>query len=221
MSETKTGDRASAGSGVGAAAKPDAAAKPGAVAKPDASAEPRIIAEPGAAAKPGTAARVGAAVRTGARGTVTGLAATAAMSAVFVIADRSGAIDRPPPRSIIDHFLPFVPPEPSDRLAAATHFVYGAGGGVAFEALMHALHEPPLGRRLALGAAYGLAVWAAGYEGWVPAMNVLPPAHRDHPARVATEVAAHLVYGLTLGIAGHVLHRRAARRIGRAGTVEA
>ncbi|PPF87857.1 hypothetical protein C5B96_03480 [Subtercola sp. Z020] len=155
-----------------------------------------------------TAGRV---VRSGVRGIVTGLAATAAMSVVFVGADRAGAVDRPPPRSIVDHFLPFVPPKASDRAAATTHFAYGAAGGVAFELLMHALHEPRLGRRLASGAAFGLAVWAAGYEGWVPAMNVLPPAHRDHPARVASELAAHLVYGLSLGAFGHLLHRRAAR----------
>lgn len=53
----------------------------------------------------------------------------------------------------------------------------------------------------ATGAAFGLAVWAAGYEGWVPAMGVLPPAHRDKRSRALTMLAAHLVYGAVLGVA--------------------
>lgn len=148
----------------------------------------------------------GAATRVAARGTVTGLAATAAMSVVFVVADRTGAVDQPPPRSIIDHFLPFVPAKPSNRLAVATHFAYGAAGGAAFEALT--ARQVRLWRRLLTGAAFGMTVWLAGYEGWVPAMGVLPPAHRDDRGRVATEIAAHLVYGLGLGAAGHLAARR-------------
>ena len=50
-----------------------------------------------------------------------------------------------------------------------------------------------------LGATYGFLVWAAGYEGWVPMLGILPPAHRDRRSRVATMMLAHLVYGSVLG----------------------
>jgi hypothetical protein len=49
-------------------------------------------------------------------------------------------------------------------------------------------------------------VWLAGYEGWLPMMGILPPAHRDDRGRVGTMVAAHLVFGAALGF---VLRRRA------------
>ncbi len=58
--------------------------------------------------------------------------------------------------------------------------------------------------RVALGLAYGAAVWLVSYEGWVPKLTVQPPAHRDAPGRAATMAAAHLVYG---GVLAAVLRR--------------
>src|SRR3546814_3671915 len=45
------------------------------------------------------------------------------------------------------------------------------------------------------GSMAGVAVWAASYFGWIPAMGVLSPAHRHPPARNALMIAAHLVWG--------------------------
>jgi len=42
-------------------------------------------------------------------------------------------------------------------------------------------------------------VWFVSYQGWVPALGLLPPAHRDRPGRPATMLIAHWVYGATLG----------------------
>jgi hypothetical protein len=44
-----------------------------------------------------------------------------------------------------------------------------------------------------------LSVWALSYQGWVPALGILPPASRDQPGRQWTMVAAHVVYGVVLG----------------------
>ena len=145
-----------------------------------------------------------------ARGSTAGLCATALMSVVFAAGDRSGALDTPPPRKIIDRFLPQLPPKPSDRLALATHLGYGTVGGVAYEALV-GRGDTVLPRRLIGGVLYGLAVWAASYEGWVPAIGVLPKAHHDKPGRASTVLVAHLVYGASLGVAGWLASRRAGR----------
>lgn len=47
---------------------------------------------------------------------------------------------------------------------------------------------------------FGLTVWAASYGGWLPIAGVLPPAHRDKPGRAFSIIAAHIVYGVTLGL---------------------
>ena len=45
----------------------------------------------------------------------------------------------------------------------------------------------------------GLAIWAPAYQGWVPALDILPPATEDRPERAATMIAVHVVYGAVLG----------------------
>jgi len=49
------------------------------------------------------------------------------------------------------------------------------------------------------GAAYGLAVWFASYEGWVPKLGALPHAHRDRWDRQAMMIGAHVAFGAVLG----------------------
>jgi hypothetical protein len=59
-----------------------------------------------------------------------------------------------------------------------------------------ALRVPPV----AGGAAFGLAVWAGSYLGWLPAAGILRPAS-EHPARRnALMIAAHVVWGATTGL---------------------
>lgn len=84
------------------------------------------------------------------------------------------------------------------RLAVTTaaHFGYGAAAGALFPALAGWL---PLPAVLA-GAAYGLAVWAGSYLGLVPALGLLSPATRHPKQRNALMIAAHLVWGATVGL---------------------
>ena len=53
----------------------------------------------------------------------------------------------------------------------------------------------------------GLSVWAVSYQGWVPALGILPKASEDRPARPAVMVAAHVVYGAVLGALEQRLRR--------------
>jgi len=138
------------------------------------------------------------------RGVVSGLAATGAMTVAFGIGRMTGAIGRLPPRLIVDTLLPALPVRARGPLAGILHTGYGAAGGAAYAAMAR-----PAARGALTGLLFGLAVWLGGYEGWVPAAGVLPPAHRDRRARAVTILLAHVVYGAALG--------DVARRIGPAG----
>jgi hypothetical protein len=56
------------------------------------------------------------------------------------------------------------------------------------------------GPSAAHGAAFGLALWAAGYMGWVPALGFSPAAHRESPPRNGLMISAHVVWGATVGL---------------------
>jgi uncharacterized membrane protein (UPF0136 family) len=126
-------------------------------------------------------------------GVAAGLAATAAMSGVLVAAAAAGMMRDQPPVLIARKFLPNLPEPLLQASSWVAHFGYGAAGGVLHHVVQRSRPS------VAKGAAYGLALWAASYEGWVPVAGVLPPAHADDRRRVATMVTAHLVYGAVLG----------------------
>jgi len=128
------------------------------------------------------------------RGVAAGLVATVAMSTFMVAAERAGMMPGLPPRRIVDRFAPGLGEPAADVATVVSHAGYGAVAGAAFGSVA-------AGRRWVVpaGTAFGVLLWASGYEGWVPLANVLPPAHRDHRGRVITMVSAHLVYGSVLG----------------------
>ncbi|BES70232.1 hypothetical protein RE428_12500 [Marinobacter nanhaiticus D15-8W] len=76
------------------------------------------------------------------------------------------------------------------QLTLAAHFAYGAAAGTLWGAL-----APKNQRPVAGGMAFGLAVWAASYLGWIPAAKVLRPA-TQHPARRnLLMLAVHCIWG--------------------------
>ncbi|MEN3308350.1 MAG: putative rane protein [Micromonosporaceae bacterium] len=84
---------------------------------------------------------------------------------------------------------------PGTALATtAAHLGFGAACGALYGAVV--LRSSP-----ARGAGFGIGVWAASYTGWIPALGLLPPPHRDHPGRALTMLTAHLIYGAGLGAA--------------------
>lgn len=81
------------------------------------------------------------------------------------------------------------------RAVQAMPYVYGLSWplGLAALARVLGLHTP--GRRIAAGAALGALVWLIGFEGWLPLVGLLPPAHRTPLAKNATNLASHVAYG--------------------------
>ena len=88
--------------------------------------------------------------------------------------------------------------EEPERLSAtlAAHFAFGSAMGGAY-----ALAEPHLpGPPVARGITFAMMVYAANYLGLMPAAGLTPHAPRDTPKRVGLMVAAHVIWGATIGM---------------------
>ncbi|MGI8535687.1 MAG: DUF6789 family protein [Mycobacteriales bacterium] len=143
-----------------------------------------------------------------ARGAAAGLVGTAAMSALMLAAGRVGLLGQQPPQAIAEHAMRrgggADPPAPADRvLGIVAHLGFGLSAGGAYALLPRRL--PPQVR----GCAWGLGIYAASYQGWVPALGTLPKASADRRDRVAVIVLAHVVYGSVLARMEEALSRRA------------
>lgn len=130
------------------------------------------------------------------RGAAAGATATTAMSTVMLAGDKLGLMRDQPPKRVVRGLLPGHPrtPKPGEKtLAAVSHLSFGSGAGALLGAVTRGGGVPA-----PVGAAYGLAIWLASYQGWVPAIGALPPAHRDDRGRQVVMIAAHVVYGVVL-----------------------
>ena len=131
------------------------------------------------------------------RGTV----ATAAMSVPMLLAPDAVMGRRPPKQVTVSALrrLRLDPGDEGERNAASTlaHLGFGAGMGSLFSAARAQLRPP--GPKVVQGVAYGLAIWALGYKGAIPALGILPPPEHDRPGRQPVMVLAHVVYGAVLG----------------------
>jgi hypothetical protein len=106
----------------------------------------------------------------------------------------------PPPAAVAEGVsaaavdLQALPEEQRRAITLAAHFAFGAAGGAAFGLTTVVVRPTPVAGLLA-----GLAIWKASYDGWIPAMRIMPPPAKDESGRVLTMVLAHVAYGLTLG----------------------
>lgn len=142
-------------------------------------------------------------------GAVGGGIGTATMSVVMLVARRVGLMGEQPPEAITAAALDASGMEDRDEdtqdiLATVAHFGFGIGTGALFGMLHRRL--PFRVNAAAHGVIFGSLVWATAYQGWVPALGIMPPASRDRPDRPQVMLLAHWVYGATLGI---VVARRA------------
>jgi hypothetical protein len=167
--------------------------------------------------------------RDAARGAIAGLVGTVAIEAVMRAGQRVAPQATPPMRQDPGEFaLETVAratgvealPESVERAAAAgAHFGYGSTMGALYGLARAALVGGAAAGRgrdevsdlLIGGAALGLAVWAVGYLGWLPAFGLMPPVTRQRPAQVAAPVAAHVLYGIVTAAAYQGMRRLAGR----------
>jgi hypothetical protein len=116
------------------------------------------------------------------------------MTAVFLLADKLGALDELPPGKAVRSLAPNVSRRHLPVLAGIAHALVGGAGGAAYGLLRR--HEPGA----MSGLLHGVLVWTIGYEIVMPAATDIPLAHRDRRPRALTIFIAHLVYGLSLGM---------------------
>src|SRR3569623_1049803 len=134
------------------------------------------------------------------RGAAGGLAGTLAHSAVMLAGRALGLGGKLPPKESTDELVESLGIDPGEHtrtaLTVANHIALGATTCALF-----GLVQPPMsrGKSMLAGAAYGLAVWFASYEGWVPhVLGAMRRAHRDRWDRQAYLVAAHVAFGAAL-----------------------
>jgi uncharacterized membrane protein YagU involved in acid resistance len=131
-------------------------------------------------------------------GAVAGVVATGAMSAWQAAGQLSGPYGEQPPKRLVRTAarrlgLPARRHGPVTwPVTAAAHLGFGAACGAVYATVVSR-------STVGYGSAFGLAVWAVSYPGWIPAVGVLPPPHRDNPRRAWTMLIGHVVYGAVLG----------------------
>lgn len=83
---------------------------------------------------------------------------------------------------------------PAAAEAAAANAL-AVGYGLAFGAF-YGLVRPRTGNVWVEGTALGLGVWAAGYLGWIPALELMPPVTKQRPAEVVAPALRHALFGV-------------------------
>ena len=85
-------------------------------------------------------------------------------------------------------------PESLDKAAEkALQMGYGMTSGILYSLLGR--REPSA---VLDGTLLGVGVWAAGYLGWLPAADLMPPITEQEPEQVAVPLVQHLVFGVAV-----------------------
>jgi hypothetical protein len=144
-------------------------------------------------------------------GAAAGLIATGPQSAVVWGARAAGIYHRRPPPEVVADAptkamveADMLPAELRRPAMVAEHLGVGAAGGVLFAFVSGIIRPAPIA-----GVLTGLAIWKASYDGWIPALRIMPPPEKDEPGRQLTMVIAHVAYGLSLAAAFKRLNRNA------------
>lgn len=139
-------------------------------------------------------------------GTISGLAATAPMTAVMTAAHRhlpwQDQYSLPPHRITMEMLRRTVGEEPSkrshrNRLTLLAHLGYGAAAGGIYGLCSK---EDSAGQALVKGMGFGMAVWVLSYLGWLPLANMPAAAKDESRGRNAMMLAAHLAWGASTGL---------------------
>jgi hypothetical protein len=144
-------------------------------------------------------------------GATAGIIATGPQSAVVWGARAARIYRRRPPPEVVSGtstnalVQAGVLPAHLERPAmVAEHLGVGAAGGVLFALVSGVIRPAPIA-----GVLTGLAIWKASYDGWIPALRIMPPPEKDESRRQRTMLIAHVVYGLSLAPAFRRLNGKA------------
>jgi uncharacterized membrane protein YagU involved in acid resistance len=139
-------------------------------------------------------------------GAIAGTIATVPMSALMLYLHRQIPREerrRLPPEQITvkvadEMGVEEIVEEEAERKLASTvnHFAYGAATATLYASVAPSIDLPPTVK----GTAYGLAVWAGSYLGWLPLFHIREPATERPASENAMMIAAHIVWGAAMGV---------------------
>lgn len=86
----------------------------------------------------------------------------------------------------------------------AGHLGYGAAVGGLYPLTAGRLPLPTLTR----GIIFAMLVWAGSYLGWIPALDVMPPADEQPARRNVVMILSHMVWGGLLAAATEKVAQR-------------
>jgi len=137
-------------------------------------------------------------------GAAGGFAGTLALQGLMTAAGKAMPQTTPPIRQDLGGFMvekaESVPPDAArgrvpDAVESAAAGALAVGYGLAFGSLYGAL-RPRGGNSLTDGAILGVACWAAGYAGWLPALGLMPPVWRQKLPQSVAPVVEHVGFGI-------------------------
>jgi hypothetical protein len=86
-----------------------------------------------------------------------------------------------------------IPDSVHDAAAKSLHMGYGMTAG-----MLYALARPRPRWRALEGALLGIGVWAAGYLGWLPAADLMPPVTEQTAKQVTVPIVQHALFGVAV-----------------------
>ncbi|HET7320893.1 MAG TPA: hypothetical protein VFI96_00185 [Longimicrobiaceae bacterium] len=141
-------------------------------------------------------------------GAAAGLAGTLLMQQIRRLSQQLSVPEPPmreePGKYMVEHAESTLPGRAREKVPAAAERAaarsLALGYGTTF-GLLYGSFRPTAGNWVTGGAALGLATWAAGYVGWLPALGLMPPLTEQEPAQVAVPVVEHVLFGLATAAA--------------------
>jgi hypothetical protein len=91
------------------------------------------------------------------------------------------------PELVRQHIPPVVDTGVAQMLAVGYGLTFGA---------LYTLLRPKGGAPLVDGVLLGIATWATGYLGWLPATGLMPPVWRQSVPQAIAPIAEHALYGI-------------------------
>ncbi|HMB96807.1 MAG TPA: hypothetical protein VKK61_12265 [Tepidisphaeraceae bacterium] len=137
-------------------------------------------------------------------GAAAGLTGTVVLQALRTASQKYAPSTMPPMRGDAGEFMAHqakramprnVAQQIPKKVESAVGMSLGLGYGMFFGALFAMIHPHPRSI-VANGAALGLACWAAGYLGWLPASGLMKPVSKQRPAQIIAPPIRHALYGI-------------------------
>jgi len=130
-------------------------------------------------------------------GAVAGAGATILLQGVRKASAKAIPEGKPPMRKDPGEFMAHIalpagaPDALHDAAAKSLQLGYGMTSGALYAAMRAQSASP-----LIEGVLLGLGVWAVGYLGWLPALDMMPPITEHTPKQITVPIVQHVLFGI-------------------------